>query len=243
MINRNINFMKKYIRKLHSQHPVHESFRFGILLAIAGGFLDAYTFISRGGVFANAQTGNIVLVGIYASKGEWINSLTYIPPILAFVIGVIVVQIIKGNSSRLFILDWPRIVLIFEIIVLFIIGFIPKTIPDIIVNVTISFVAAIQVSSFPKLAGSSYSSTMCTGNLRTASREIYIAFTQKNHEAAIRAIRLFIVVLSFLIGSSLGGLLTLIIGVKAIWGAVVILVCAFVLYVINIPEKNKYNTN
>jgi len=239
LINKNINLMKKNIRKLHSQHPVHESFRFGILLAIAGGFLDAYTFISRGGVFANAQTGNIVLVGISASKGEWMNAITYIPPILAFVIGVIVVQIIKDNSSRLFIHDWPRVVLIFEIIVLFIIGFIPRTVPDIVVNVTISFIAAIQVSSFPKLAGSSYSSTMCTGNLRTASREIYIAVTQKNHEAAIRAIRLFIVVLSFLIGSSLGGLLTLIIGVKAIWGAVLILIYAFVLYVINIPKMSR----
>jgi uncharacterized protein DUF1275 len=34
----------------------------GLLLAGAGGFLDAYTFIGRGGVFANAQTGNIVLL-------------------------------------------------------------------------------------------------------------------------------------------------------------------------------------
>lgn len=238
MIRKKFNLMKKSIRKLHSQHPIHESFRFGILLAIAGGFLDSYTFIERGGVFANAQTGNIVLLGIYASKGEWMNSLAHIPPIVAFVIGVIVVQIIKINSPRLFILDWQRIVLIFEIIVLFIIGFIPNTIPDIIVNVTISFIASIQVSSFPKLANSPYSSTMSTGNLRSASREIYIAVTQKNRGAAIRAIRLFTIVLSFLLGSFLGGLLTLSIGVKAIWGAVFVLVCAFMLYMSNIPENS-----
>lgn len=236
MNNRKFNLMQKRIRKLHSQHAIHESFRFGILLAIVGGFFDAYTFIGRGGVFANAQTGNIVLFGIYASKGEWMQAFSHIPPILAFVIGVVVVQAIKNNSSRLFILDWPRAVLIFEIIILFIIGFIPNTIPDIIVNVTISFVAAIQVSSFPKLADSPYSSTMSTGNLRSAAKEGYIAFTQKDHQAAIRTIRLFTVVFSFLIGSFLGGLLTLIVGVKAIWSAVIILICAFMLYRNNISE-------
>ncbi|MEF2115133.1 MULTISPECIES: YoaK family protein [Clostridium] len=233
MIKINLNLMKRRIRKLHSKHVIHESFRFGILLAIAGGFLDSYTFIGRGGVFANAQTGNIVLLAIYASKGEWMHAFANIPAIVAFVIGVIVVQTIKNDSSCLFINDWPRVVLIFEIIVLFVIGFIPSTIPNIIVNVTISFVASIQVCSFSKIADSPYSSTMSTGNLRSAAREAYIAFTQKDHEAAIRTIRLFTVVSSFLLGSFLGGILTLNIGVKAIWGAALIIIGALVLYNIN----------
>ena len=38
-----------------------ETFRVGALLACVGGFLDAYTFLCRGGVFANAQTGNLAL--------------------------------------------------------------------------------------------------------------------------------------------------------------------------------------
>jgi uncharacterized membrane protein YoaK (UPF0700 family) len=36
-------------------------------------------------------------------------------------------------------------------------------------------------------------------------------------------------------GAFLGGLLTLIIGVKAIWGAVIVLVCAVILF--NIGER------
>ena len=225
--------MQRRIRRLHSQHVIHESFRFGILLAIAGGFLDSYTFIERGGVFANAQTGNIVLVAIYAAKGEWMHAFASVPAILAFTIGVIVVQSIKNNSSRLFRLEWQRVVLIFEIIVLFIIGFIPSTIPNLIVNVIVSFVASIQVCSFSKIADSPYSSTMSTGNLRSAAREAYIGFTQKDHEAAIRAFRLFTIVFSFLLGALLGGILTLNIGVKAIWGAAVIIFAALVLYNIN----------
>ena len=47
-----------------------ETYRVGILLAAAGGFLDAYTFICRGHVFANAQTGNIVLFGVSLARGD-----------------------------------------------------------------------------------------------------------------------------------------------------------------------------
>jgi hypothetical protein len=60
---------------------IEESLGLALLLAVVGGFLDAYTYIGRGGVFANAQTGNIVLLGIYASKGEWQQVLRVILPI------------------------------------------------------------------------------------------------------------------------------------------------------------------
>ena len=38
-----------------------ESLLLGAILATVGGFLDAHTYICRGKVFANAETGNIVL--------------------------------------------------------------------------------------------------------------------------------------------------------------------------------------
>lgn len=171
MNNEVFEVLQKKYKELHSKHVIHESVRFGILLAIVGGFLDAYTFVGRGGVFANAQTGNIVLLGIYASKGYWRQAIVHIPPILACVIGVIVVESIKKVSSRLFILDWGQAVLILEIIVLFIIGFIPNTVPNSIVTVAVSFVASIQVSSFRKLVDSPYTTTMSTGNLRSASQQ------------------------------------------------------------------------
>lgn len=230
MISKVFNILKKKDRELYLRHAVHESVLFGILLAIVGGFLDAYTFIGRGGVFANAQTGNIVLVGVYASQGKWEKALVYIPPILAFVIGVIVAEAIKNNSSHIFTIDWKREILILEIIVLFIVGLIPDNIPNIVVTVTISFVASVQVSSFRKLVDSPYSTTMCTGNLRSASQAAYIAFTRKDHKAAIQAIRFLMIIFSFLLGGFLGGLITLIIGVKAIWVPAIILAFTVILF-------------
>ena len=48
--------------KEHKQ--MSESFALAVVLAIAGGFMDTYSYICRGGVFANAETGNIVLMAI-----------------------------------------------------------------------------------------------------------------------------------------------------------------------------------
>ena len=53
------------------QKKASESYTVGIILAFVGGFLDIYTYVSRGGVFANAQTGNMVLLAIHAYKREW----------------------------------------------------------------------------------------------------------------------------------------------------------------------------
>ena len=55
-----------------------ESFRLATILALTGGFMDAYSYLMRGGVFANAETGNIVLMGISLAQGEWQRALYYL---------------------------------------------------------------------------------------------------------------------------------------------------------------------
>ncbi len=237
-----INTLKlKNENKINFKKVTSESVELGILLAIVGGFLDAYTFIGRGGVFANAQTGNVVLMGIEAATGEWGKAVLYAVPILAFIVGVVVAETIKKPSMHLFVPDAERAVLILEIAVLFIIGFIPYTSPNIIVTVAISFVSAVQVSSFRKLVGSPYNTTMITGNLRSAIHEIYAAVTKNDQESALQAVRFTAINLSFLAGAILGGLLTSFIGVKAVWIAVIVLICSVILF--SIDESKDKNTD
>ena len=48
-----------------------ESFRLSAILSLSGGLQDAYTYNVRGQVFANAQTGNVVLMaGLAACEFE-----------------------------------------------------------------------------------------------------------------------------------------------------------------------------
>ena len=71
------------------QKQMSDSLTVGDLLAVVGGFLDAYTYLLRGHVFANAQTGNIVLLGLSAAQGEFLKASYYLLPILAFLCGVL----------------------------------------------------------------------------------------------------------------------------------------------------------
>lgn len=52
------------------RYQMSESLPVGLLLALAGGILDSYTYLNRGQVFATAETGNLVLLGIHLAQGE-----------------------------------------------------------------------------------------------------------------------------------------------------------------------------
>lgn len=233
LITKDMNITKDI--KIHIPIKTSESIHLGVLLAIVGGFLDAYTFICRGGVFANAQTGNIVLIGVEATKGNLLKAFMAFLPILAFIIGIVVTDIIKDFSfpSSTFVTDAERIILIIEIIVLFIIGFIPTTVSHAFVTIPISFVSSVQIASFGKLVDSPYSTTMCTGNLRSATQAAYMAFVKKDSKSAIKAFRYVIVIFSFIFGACFSGILTSLFGVKSIWFAVVLLIFSLSLFSID----------
>lgn len=144
-----------------------ESFRVGALLACAGGFLDAYTFLCRGGVFANAQTGNLALLGIRLANGDWAGACGYLLPVLAFVAGILLAEALRRAAWRGGALHWRQPLLLIESATLLLCVLCP-TLHDATVNMAISFVCALQVQGFRKIHGSPIATTMCTGNLRSA---------------------------------------------------------------------------
>ena len=54
---------------IYSKRQMSDTFLIAVLLAVVGGSLDAYSYVARGHVFANAQTGNIVLFGLHLADG------------------------------------------------------------------------------------------------------------------------------------------------------------------------------
>ncbi len=55
-----------------------ETFLLSAILALSGGFQDAYTYNVRNKVFSNAQTGNVVLMSQHLMIGEWMKGLSYL---------------------------------------------------------------------------------------------------------------------------------------------------------------------
>ena len=93
-----------------THRQMSESFRLGAVLALTGGFLDAYTYLIRGGVFANAQTGNIVLLGVRLMEGDWGGAGHYLVPILAFAAGVLAAELIRGRFRGAQALHWLSLI-------------------------------------------------------------------------------------------------------------------------------------
>ena len=54
--------------------PREEALQIAGLLALTGGYLDAYTWIVHR-VFANAQTANLVFLWVYVTSGELAKAL------------------------------------------------------------------------------------------------------------------------------------------------------------------------
>ena len=77
-----------------------ETFLLSAILALSGGFQDAYTYNVRNEVFSNAQTGNVVLMSQHLMMGEWMKGLSYLFPILSFALGVLVAERIGIDIRR-----------------------------------------------------------------------------------------------------------------------------------------------
>ena len=116
-----------------------ESLPLGLLLAAVGGFLDAFTFVGYGGVFANAQTGNIVLTGIETGEQHWRAALLHVPPILAFLLGVTVAEWLGRPAAHRIVKRPTRLALGAEILVLGVAGLVPSWVPDQVVTAAIAF--------------------------------------------------------------------------------------------------------
>ncbi|MEU7826305.1 YoaK family protein [Catellatospora sp. NPDC049133] len=206
------------------------SLRLIVLLTMAAGFLDAYTFLGRGGVFATAQTGNVVLLGVQAAQAQWADALRHLPPIVAFVIGVWTAETIRLPRVAA-VLRWPvRAALGLEILVLVLVGLMPSGGSDELVAVMIAFVASVQITSFGLIGRWTFNTTVTTTNLRNAAQAVYGAVVRHDRDAAAQARSLWPAIGSFAAGALLGGLVTARIGDRAVWVAVVLLVAGLALF-------------
>ena len=70
-------------------------------------------------------------------------------------------------------IHWRQIIILMEIVVLLVSSFVPKGELNVYVNIAISFVCSLQVQAFRKIRGNISATTMCTGNLRSGTENLY----------------------------------------------------------------------
>ena len=203
----------------------------GIFLTLSGGFQDAYTYYTRGKVFANAQTGNIILLGHNEMNGDFTDAFRYLAPVLAFAGGIYISEVIRGIYREYGKLHWRQIVVALEILLLFVVGFLPQSM-NMAANILVSFVCAMQVEAFRKMKGCAYASTMCIGNLRSATEMLYRYRHTKEKGCLEKCLRYYGVILVFGIGAALGSLMTSLFKERTIWiSCGFLFVCFWIMFI------------
>ena len=191
-----------------------------MFLSASGGLQDAYTYFQRGGVFANAQTGNIVLLSEALFRGDFLRALHYLIPLAAFALGVAAAELIRARCREQRRFHWRQAVLAAEIVLLSAVALFPAAL-DLAANALVSFSCAMQVQAFRKVDGFPFASTMCIGNLRSGVDALCAYGRTGDEQTRRKARRYFSVIFLFALGAGLGGVLVPLLG-----GRTILLSCA-----------------
>jgi uncharacterized membrane protein YoaK (UPF0700 family) len=177
-----------------------------LLLATTGGLLDVVVFLNHGQVFANAMTGNVIFLGIAVLGKNWKDVIPHLVPIGGFICGVATSKHVRSRLPELSVL---LLGLSFEMMALFVLGWLPSSFPHTAFTAIIAFVSAFQVASYRRVERFTYNSTFVTGNLRDMVEGLYDA-TLPGATAEIRekghaqALYLGLICLCFFVGAVIG---------------------------------------
>ncbi|WP_251447515.1 YoaK family protein [Vermiculatibacterium agrestimuris] len=199
-----------------------------LLLALAGGFLDGYTYLARGGVFANAETGNMVLLGIRLLQGEYARAGAYLVSVLSFALGIWGAEAIRAALESRGGLRWRQTTLGMEIAAVTLVAFLPKEL-DMLANCMVAFTSAMQIESFRRVEGNPYASTMCTGDLRSGTEQLFHCWQRRDRKAGRNAVDYYGVIAVFIVGAASGVPAYEVLGLRACLVCSGLLLVSFVL--------------
>lgn len=218
--------MKKSVRQKHGQ--MSESFWTAAFLSVSGGLQDAYTYLFRGRVFANAQTGNIVLLSQSIIEHNFSLFLHYLIPLISFAVGIAASELIRQRYLTSRRIHWRQLVLLSEIALLFLVGFFPEK-WNLSANAIVSFSCAMQVQAFRKVNGYAFSSTMCIGNIRSCTEALCAYLRTRSRQTLCKSFCYLSIIILFAVGAGLGGYFLRFLSGHTIWISCFFLFFSFLL--------------
>lgn len=212
-----------------------ESIELAVLLALSGGIMDAYSYLVRDHVFANAQTGNMLLFGVNLATGDWAQCLHYAVPVICFAAGIALCHTIKIAATEEH-LHWRQIALIIEAILLVVVGFVPEG-RSLYANGLTSFACGIQVQAFRKFHGRALATTMCIGNLRSGTQALVTYASDRDQKQLRGGLLSFFVIACFVLGAVIGNWAIPVLGTRMIWMAPALLAVSFLIMFVDREKR------
>lgn len=185
------------------RYPIENSLYIFLSFAAVGGFLEAYTFLLHGGVFCNAQTGNLVLFVLRLCEGDFSSAVRYVWSLLAYIAGIAASALLPRICRRSAFLI---AVTAAEAAVLAALAFQPEGTPDTVTYVSVSFLCALQYNSFTSCRGATLATTFCTNNLRQTVLNLCSGIAEKDNAKLKKSVIYALVILAFAAGAAVGAL-------------------------------------
>lgn len=215
---------------LNREEPVLECEKIWIyaVLIAAGGFLGAFTYSLRGGVFCNAQTANVVLFSMALGNGNWSTALYYLIPISAYILGAVISELLPNRVKRLHFLRWDTLLVGLELIVVLLLGFVPDSWPFQLSQVSINFICSMQYNTFRQAEHIPMSTTFCTNHVRQVGVLLTRGLRHREDASIRRRFRVHVLMLcSFAAGAVVSTVACRLFEGRAIWGAGILLLIVF----------------
>ena len=189
-------------------------------LIFSAGFWGAYTYLLRGHIFCNAQTGNVVLMGLALGSCRWGEALYYLVPISAYILGAFVSELAPNPIKHHWGVRWDTLLLVLEMAAVFLLGFVPDSAPVQISQVAINFLASMQYNTFRQAEGVPVATTFVTNHIRQVGIGLAKEWHHRHSDDKSHRLRLarhFGMLAFFLTGVITGAVFGHLLGGRSIW--------------------------
>lgn len=200
------------------------------VLIIIAGFYGGYAMAVRGGMFSNAQTGNVVFMAMALGNGEVKKALYYLIPISAYMLGSLVSEVMPRQLRRIHLFRWDTLLTLFEIVAVIVMGFLPASAPHQICQVLINFICAMQYNTFRQAEGVSMATTFVTNHIRQTGIQLAGLFHKaKDNKTQLRRAGIHVgMTVCFMLGVFAAAVACRLIGTYAIWLNLIPLLVVFI---------------
>lgn len=206
------------------------------ILTFCGGFIDCYTYMLRGHTLSAGQTGNVIFFSSSLVNGNWQGVLNRGLTIIAFILGLFLVNLIHLKTNNRY---WRIIEMIPLMCLTFLVGFLPLDVPNFLIVPLLGLGMSMQSGAFLKIEGKGYSNVFTSGNIRKAILSFSQLYLFDDSEKEREAKDYLFVVLAFTFGAILSAVIQKGLGIRTIWIASFILIVFNINYGINIYRSYK----
>jgi len=208
--------MKKLVkREFHSRSKF-----FACLLTFCAGFVDAYTFMERGGTLVAGQTGNVVFLSVELIHHKTGEIEVKLATMLAFMLGIFLITVFRPIFEQSL---WRVTSISPLVLICTLVGSMPNTVPNMFIVPPIAFCMGVVATAFGEVDGIVYNNSFMTGNIKK-TMVAFGNFVRTSEKLYLKEGIFFVALLgSFITGAIISTYLIQFYALRTIWIVAVIL--------------------